>query len=280
MSPSFETESHKSPQTLEREIDAKRTSISHIVDSLESRFTPGQLFDQALAYTKGHGGEFFQNLGTTVKNNPLPTVLAGVGLAWLAINQNKPFRPGPPATGPGLGEQLSHAAQHVSDALSQVGDRLHSASDTARDKAGAFKGNAAQLSDRATDSLNASAGQVRQAAHDTRERAHSQAVELKSQFNRLAQEQPLVLAAVGIALGAALGACLPSTDKENELLGDARDDLAAKVKSKGQQAYAEVKDSVNQAGEAAAAGPPSGAPKVAPPATDGTDLSAGLGMNP
>lgn len=36
MSTSFEAESHKSPETLEQEIDAKRASISHLVDSLNT----------------------------------------------------------------------------------------------------------------------------------------------------------------------------------------------------------------------------------------------------
>jgi hypothetical protein len=49
MNSEFEYESQKSPEAIERDIDAQRASIGNIVDALESKFTPGQAFDQALA---------------------------------------------------------------------------------------------------------------------------------------------------------------------------------------------------------------------------------------
>lgn len=280
MSSSLNSDLDKSPEDLEREIDAKRASISNLVDSLESRFTPGQLFDQALSYTKGNGGEFFQNLGTTLKNNPVPTVLTGVGLAWLAMNQNKPFQPGSTSSGSGLGGKVSQVVDQVSQAFSGAGDRLHGAADTARDHGQSLRSKAGDLSDRATDSLDATASQLTDKAHDVGQRVQEQASEVKGQFEQLLKEQPLVLAAIGIALGAALGAALPSTRKENELMGQTRDDLADTLKSKGQEAYAVAKDTVKQATDKAPE--PSAAPSPVTPASasEGTDLSSGLGMKP
>lgn len=120
MSTSFEHEADKDPDLLEREINAKREHISDLVDALEQRLSPGQLMDQVLAYGKGNGGEFFHNLGTTLKNNPLPATLTAVGMAWLAMNQNRPFSPGPAHTGPGLGiswARLSVRSKARSDTL-------------------------------------------------------------------------------------------------------------------------------------------------------------------
>lgn len=280
MSSSLNSDLDKSPEDLEREIDAKRASISNLVDSLESRFTPGQLFDQALSYTKGNGGEFFQNLGTTLKNNPVPTVLTGVGLAWLAMNQNKPFQPGSTSSGSGLGGKVSQVVDQVSQAFSGAGDRLHGAADTARDHGQSLRSKAGDLSDRATDSLDATASQLTDKAHDVGQRVQEQASEVKGQFEQLLKEQPLVLAAIGIALGAALGAALPSTRKEDEWMGQTRDDLADTLKSKGQEAYAVAKDTVKQATDKAPE--PSAAPSPVTPASasEGTDLSSGLGMKP
>jgi len=280
MSSSLNSDLDKSPEDLEREIDAKRASISNLVDSLESRFTPGQLFDQALSYTKGNGGEFFQNLGTTLKNNPVPTVLTGVGLAWLAMNQNKPFQPGSTSSGSALGGKVSQVVDQVSQAFSGAGDRLHGAADTARDHGQSLRSKAGDLSDRATDSLDATASQLTDKAHDVGQRVQEQASEVKGQFEQLLKEQPLVLAAIGIALGAALGAALPSTRKEDELMGQTRDDLADTLKSKGQEAYAVAKDTVKQATDKAPE--PSAAPSPVTPAmaSQSTDLSSGLGMKP
>lgn len=281
MSTSFEAESHKSPEALEQEIDAKRASISHLVDSLESRFTPGQLIDQGLAYFKGNGSEFFQNLGTTLKNNPVPTVLTGVGLAWLAMNQNRAFSPGSAAFGgSGLADTLGEAASGIKGAFAQAGEHLHHASDVAHDKARSLKDKARDLSHDAGDTLGGSADKVRQAAHQASDRMHAQATQLKGQFDHLLKEQPLVLAAIGIALGAALGAALPATRKEDELMGDTRDALAAKVTDTGKALYEDARQTVREAGT-----PPQAPDRAAQAMPDSpqpahTDLSGGLGFKP
>lgn len=256
MSTSFEAESHKSPEELEQEIDAKRASISNIVDSLESRFTPGQLFDQVLTYTKGNGGEFFQNLGTTLKNNPVPTVLTGIGLTWLALNQNKPFPGYTVSSGPGLDDKLSSMAGQVAGAFGQVSDRVHSATSAVTEKAHALTDKAYALKDKASgmqhsasDTLGSSTDHARQMAYDANAQLQAQGAQLKGQFNTLMKEQPLMLAAIGIALGAALGAALPSTRKEDELMGSTKDKLTSTLKAKGQEAYAGVKETVKQTAE-------------------------------
>ena len=48
-------------------------------------------------------------------------------------------------------------------------------------------------------------------------------------------EQPLVLGALGLAAGAAIGAALPTTEKEDEWLGDSRDRLAERAKEAGRE---------------------------------------------
>lgn len=255
MSNSFEHEAEKSPEELEQEINAKRASISNLVDSLESRMSPGQLFDQALSFTKGNGGEFYNNLCTTLKNNPVPTALTAIGVAWLALNQNRPFNPGPAHYGPGLGDKLGSAVDSVKGAFATAGDKLHSATDAAKAKAHDLKDKAYDLKDKATDlkdkasdyghgtseSLGASADSLRRSAHDARDQVNYQAGQLKGQFDYLLKEQPLVIAAIGIALGAAIGAALPSTRKEDELMGDTSDRLTGAVKAKGQEVLEEAK---------------------------------------
>ncbi|MBA1200337.1 DUF3618 domain-containing protein [Pseudomonas capeferrum] len=255
MSNSFDHEAEKSPEELEQEINAKRASISNLVDSLESRMSPGQLFDQALSFTKGNGGEFYSNLCTTLKNNPVPTALTAVGVAWLALNQNRPFNPGPAHQGPGLGDKLGSAVDSVKGAFATAGDKLHSATDAAKEKAHDLKDKAYDLKDKASDfkgkasdyghdtsqSIGASADSLRRSAHDARDQVNYQASALKGQFDHLLKEQPLVIAAIGIALGAAIGAALPSTRKEDELMGDTSDRLTGAVKAKGQDVLEQAK---------------------------------------
>ncbi|MBA1189509.1 DUF883 family protein [Pseudomonas entomophila] len=299
MSPSFEHESHKNPDQLEQEINAKREHISHLVDAIEQRMTPGQLFDQALSYTKGNGGEFCHNLAVTLKNNPLPTTLTAIGLSWLALNQNKPFNPGPATHGPGLGDKLGDMVDTVKGAFAQAGDKLHDAGDSVRAKAHDLRDKASDMSESTRHSAGDTADSLRRTAHDTtdslrrtahdaRDQIKQQTDVVKGQFDTLLKEQPLVLAAIGIALGAAIGAALPSTRKEDQLMGSVSDRLTDTVKAKGEQAYQEAKDTVKQSvaeqdahATHDATKPMSTGPGAHTSSTQpGTDLSSGLGFTP
>lgn len=64
-------------------------------------------------------------------------------------------------------------------------------------------------------------------------------------YQRLLDEQPLVLGALGLAAGLALGYALPITRREDELLGEYRDQLVYKAKETG-QAYGEKAQRVAQ----------------------------------
>lgn len=271
MTSSITAQSHKSPETLENEIDQQRASISNLVDALESKLTPGQLFDQALSYTKGNGGEFFQNLGTTVKNNPIPTVLASLSLAWLAMNQNRPIAPGRISTGPSLMDRATAVASKVGDAVDGAKDQLRSAADsvTARtaavkdsvtSQASAVKDSATTWRDGAGDRLSDGSDQLNRNMHDLTHQAKQAGAQAKGQFQYLLQEQPLVLAAVGLALGAAFGAALPVTRQENRLMGKTSDSLVQQVKAKAQ----DVKQAVTSEAEAAMADVREGTAKTGP----------------
>ncbi|MGO3982842.1 DUF3618 domain-containing protein [Pseudomonas sp. SAS7] len=268
MTTSFEHDAQKDPDLLEQEINAKREHISDLMDALEQRLSPGQMVDRLLAYGKGSGGEFFQNLGTTVKNNPVPATLTVLGLVWLGLNQNRPFNPGPVHQGPGLGEKLADAVDTVKDAFAHAGEAVHDASQQVSMKAHDVRDRASELGSGVRDSMGASADTLRHSAH----KVADQATALKGQFDHLLQEQPLVLAALGIALGAALGAALPGTRKEDQLMGASSDRLTDTLKEKANEAKASVEQSLDQAGQqqqTQQAGKP-----------QGSDLSAGLGFTP
>ena len=268
MTTSVEREAQKDPDLLEQEINAKREHISDLVDALEQRLSPGQMVDRVLAYAKGNGGEFFQNLGTTLKNNPVPATLTVLGLAWLGLNQNRPFNPGPGHQGPGLGEKLGDAVDTVKDAFAHAGNAVHDASQKVRMKAHDVRDRAGELGSGARDSMGASAETLRHSAH----KVADQTTALKGQLDHLLKEQPLVLAALGIALGAALGAALPATHKEDQLMGASSDRLTDTLKAKGSEVKGAVEASLDQASENAAARPAG--------KTEGSDLTAGLGFTP
>ena len=230
----FDSDSQKSPETLEREIDAQRSSIGNIVDALEGKFSPGQLLDQALSYGKGTGSAFFSNLGDTVKANPLPTVLTSVGLLWLMASQNR--RPSPA----GESSSLDHLGQRISTMAHSVTDTFDSAKTRLEETAHRMKEKAGQVTDGVSEKLTATGERISHSSHDASATLHEQSRRARSGLDYMLREQPLALAAIGIALGAALGAALPSTERENQLMGQASDKLTEKVRQTASEGYEKV----------------------------------------
>ncbi|GGJ92057.1 DUF3618 domain-containing protein [Pseudomonas matsuisoli] len=210
----IEAESHKDPATLEREIDQQRDSITNLVNALENKLSPGQLLDQALSYTKGHGGEFASNLGQTVKANPVPTLLTTVGLAWMMMGQRQPA--------PGEGMHLDEKADGVRASAHDARDKVAQASD--------------HLKHKASDARH----RMGNAGHQASDALRQQSDRARAGFQHLLQEQPLVLGALGMAIGAMLGAGVPGTRQEDQLMGKASDQLKDRAKHKAQEGYERV----------------------------------------
>ncbi len=82
---------HKPAEQLEREADSARSAVEGTLADLQQRLSPGEMVDRAMDMVKRHGGEFGDNLLTQVRNNPIPTIIAGVGMAWLmAASKRRP----------------------------------------------------------------------------------------------------------------------------------------------------------------------------------------------
>jgi len=78
----------RSPDLILTEIEQTRSLMDSTLEAIEQRLTPGELLDQGMNYLRNSGGrEFITNLGASVKSQPLPASLVGIGLAWLMVNQ-------------------------------------------------------------------------------------------------------------------------------------------------------------------------------------------------
>ncbi len=276
MSTPLDIEAQKSPEQIEREIDAQRASIGNIVDQLESKFTPGQMFDQAWGMLQNNGSTFVSNLGTSVRNNPVPAVLTSVGLLWLMMSQNRPpvrqpsYRSGPDE------DRAGQWADGVADTFDSAREHLHQTGDSLKEGYQSLKGSASHLSDSLGENLGAAGEGISHAMHEASDRlAHNTQV-VGQQFNRMLKEQPLMVAAAGIALGALLGAALPSTQTEQRYMGRTSAGLADKVKQQAREGYEAVRDTVTKTTEQTAQ---ASSPTPDTHTASAADLSKGLGTS-
>jgi ElaB/YqjD/DUF883 family membrane-anchored ribosome-binding protein len=111
-----------------------------------------------------------------------------------------------------LKESASHVGQKISGTASSVTGRVQQAGQSARSR------------------LQESADMAQARISTMGERSQVQIGRAKEQFGQMLNEQPFVLSAVGLAVGAALGAAIPTTRRENEMMGSVRDDLLERAK--------------------------------------------------
>lgn len=271
--------SGRSSSEIEREVELTRASMSETLGELRERMSPGQVMDQIMDYARGRGGvEVVGTLGRAMRDNPLPVLLIGAGVAWLAASRALPSRSTYYATdiddddydgyadvrrsrstsrsyGSMEGDEyrgsrsgssrsggvLSSAGSTVSDVTSSVSEAASSAYSGVSEAVG----RAASAIGDAASTVSSAATAGAYGAADYASRAGSGAYRsvggARRSFFDLAEEQPLVLGAVGLAIGAALGAALPSTRMENEYLGETRDELARRARDLGEESYEKAK---------------------------------------
>lgn len=76
------------PDEIEREIAGTRSELDQTLDALQERLSAGSLIDQARGYLRdGTSGsrEFMANLSESIRRNPVPAALIGVGIAWMMM---------------------------------------------------------------------------------------------------------------------------------------------------------------------------------------------------
>ena len=79
---------------IERDLARTRSRLDATLDELQQKLSPGELMSQAVTYIKEGGGmEFGHNLGRSVRDNPIPVALIGIGLGWLVVANSRKAEP-------------------------------------------------------------------------------------------------------------------------------------------------------------------------------------------
>lgn len=98
-----------------------------------------------------------------------------------------------------------------------------------------------------SDTLQGAAQGVERRARDVGRRATSGI----SQLAQFIQDQPLIAAGLGLAIGAALGAVLPETELENRVVGERADEVKARARAAASEQAEKAKKVAERTYEAA-----------------------------
>ena len=197
---------------------------------------------------------FVQHLEDAVRENPVPAALIGMGFLWMFMGGSRISLFGPEReqtlshTAAGMseaahgtaqrrGSSLTRTAGRAAEALSDLGARAGEMTRTAASAVGDLAASTgAQITDAASSAYQgtgSAAAQAVQTVSKSATTASQAAQRAGAEWGRTAQQsmaelferQPLVLGAVGLAIGAGLAASLPLSETENRLMGDASDSL-------------------------------------------------------
>jgi uncharacterized protein YjbJ (UPF0337 family) len=204
--------------------------------------TIGKVENMARSATNTAGG-WRQGVMETIKANPMPATLVGLGVGWMLLNRpdgstsrnarlamydgyRNPSYP----TGPSVADRAQGGAAHVAGRV--------------QDTAGA-----------ALDQVEGTAGevmaQVQEASGQVVDQVQEQAVRAQSFLHRQLEENPLIVGAVAVAVGGILASTVRSTPREDQLLGTARDRVMQAAQDVAGETVDKVSRVVDQAQSAA-----------------------------
>ncbi len=238
------------PAAVEREIDRTRAELAVTLDAIERKLNARHLVEKGLDM-------FRDNLGNDallgmVRANPLPFAVMGIGAAWLVINQTQL------ADKIAEDERVAAARRRVAGMASGVGEF---ASDMAgRVGIGASSENRA-LGHTGNPMVDATAGgksdgwvhqaaggaqgalrSVRESSSAMITRAGDYAGAGVDRIGDTLQRHPLMFGAIGVLAGALIASLIPLTRREQDLLGDTREQIWKQAETAGREAVSRVRE--------------------------------------
>jgi hypothetical protein len=230
---------------IRSEIERTREDMSETVNAIQERLSPRHVVSEAVEGVKSAAGETVRSVADSepvqyARANPVPSAMIGIGLigaAWLAFSDTESRR--------------SRYRRVASSADWQAGSERQD-EDYYRARRFAAAGASSEPGSR-----------YRTAAYDPDLRGSYEPWQRSTgwsagRLQRMLEQNPLLLGATTALIGAVIGVAIPETQRENQLMGQARDSVVSGVQdtvretvNKVQSATSEVIEKV--AGEGAAA---------------------------
>lgn len=256
---------------IRAEIAETRGEISETIEAIEERLSPSHLAQQAkdtvrnaatekvkqMANTAGDTMDqlFGNSIMDTVRANPIPAAMIGIGAAWLLKNRRSGVDRG---DGRGYraiegGGDYGGAYGRRSSARGYAGSGYAGGDYSYGSESGAV-GTRGTMSSEGSDTI---ASQAREAIGDLSSRASDAAADVRDaawrtsrraqlQVSDVMQNNPLILGAAAVLIGAVVGMSVPGTDTENQLMGEARDAVVDRAREMATNAAGNVEQIATQ----------------------------------
>jgi len=254
---------------LQREAEAQRAGLSNTLGQLREGMTTSALSTELVGVLRDSSLSVVKSLAESARTNPGAALLIGAGLTMMLTR----------TTGADVMATATSALKTATtvgtDAATAAAGKVKSAAGTAADTAKSLAGQAtdkvagmatkaeklaldtaASLTDQArgaADAVRGAAGEqvdhAKRLVEEGKERAEhlnqdasKLAADTRQAVTKLFEEQPILVAAIGTALGALFGAALPVSQAERQVLGK----VGAEAIDKGRDVLETAKTAVGE----------------------------------
>ena len=248
--PDLDPETDRRTRELQGEIAHTRAELSETIEAIQERLRPSNIASDAKDRVMAATTEKVKNMAETAsdtaqgmmretrdramnlvdgaRQNPIPALMIGAGIAWLLIDQ---ARSDDDYSGrSGWGEQRSAGySGYQTNAYSGSGAGYRGSGYTASDEARRRS---------AYDEPEGLTVRAREIADEARRTARR----TQNTLQRMLRQNPLLVGAAAVLAGAAVGASLPETERENEWMGETRDNVLDKAQEAARTATETVRE--------------------------------------
>jgi DNA-binding ferritin-like protein len=247
------------------EIEQTREEMAETIDAIQERLRPRNIVANATERVKAatkegaramadYASDTAENVMNrtrysaggfvhTIRENPIPAALVGVGAAWLMTNASRARREN---DWRGRYDRSRWArGESVYGAGGQYGERQYTEGGYGEGSTtGGIRQQVSEMGSELTSRAREYADETSEAIRRTSRRA-------QNQFQRMMNDSPLLVGAGALLLGVAFGLAVPETERENEWMGEARDSVVDRAQELASEAAATIQEKASRVADAA-----------------------------
>lgn len=271
MKDTIQTQDDRSSREIQKDIQEVRGDMDQTLESLNERLSPRSLINGLMEWFENRDNSGNQDLSRKpkqlarfVRDNPVPALLTGIGVAWLIAEsqsdddepEHQRFRadqepddnkvatghrqnlvkPGnhspesgfamtsPPSNPDPSGDDAKGVTDKLKDKFGDASDAISSAASSTMDKLSDARDEVVAQGDRAKRSAGRASDQLQ------RGYAHAE-----GRVKEAVEDYPLGIGAGFVGLGLLAGLLLPRSGPEDEWLGESADDVKDAITDKGEE---------------------------------------------
>jgi len=280
MNPSDKTD----PEAIRSDINVTRQRMDDTMDALGDRLQPRHLLDELLGYLRGGDGDnnrlkqvrekvarsadtAVHAVADTIKENPLPALLIGAGVAWMIYesrrdkssvdfdddyyarrrrDEGRRYDPDehydrpldyPSGVGSKASEWSAEMGSKIGEAKDKLGDKVSSAADQVKEKLSnvgeAAREKVGELREQAGEKLQAVKERASEMTEKVKETTREAYTRTRERVVTTADEHPIEVGLVALAAGLIAGLAMPTPNAVHRTIGPAADRLRTRTREAG-----------------------------------------------